>query len=395
MDRCDPEAVDGAAHPGERPASAFRRELAERTRRTGTAGGVLGFVVYLSWAGFDRAIEPAHAAQFLGVRVMVATVLAVGTLLLASGLARGSAAERTTLTFVVAIQCGIAWMIPRVDHALPAYLLGFTLTIYGCVLLIEWFWTYTVAVVGLSWLALAVADVTAPEPLSAIETVTCASYVATSSMISLVGQWLHYRTSCREFAARAEAECEREQNLELLRRLDHLSRHDPLTDLPNRRLFDDALTCELAGADRDGSSLALVLLDIDHFKQLNDTYGHQAGDRVLQVVGSTLAARVRAGDLPARYGGEEFAVVLPGMSADDVLAMVETLRRSLHEATHGADDRLGVTLSAGVAVYPQHARTGDDLVRAADLALYAAKDGGRDQTRLATAQRAPSVRSTP
>jgi diguanylate cyclase (GGDEF)-like protein len=209
-------------------------------------------------------------------------------------------------------------------------------------------------------------------------------------MISLVGQWLRYRTSRREFnarieaeRARADAEREREQNLALLDRLDHLSQHDPLTELANRRRFDQALAREVARADQEGSALALVLLDIDHFKALNDTLGHQAGDGVLRVVASALAARVRAEDLPARYGGEEFALILPGVRAEDVVPLVDQLRHTVHEATHADGCPMAVTVSAGAAVYPRHAQNSDDLVRVADVALYAAKAAGRDRTHVA------------
>jgi diguanylate cyclase (GGDEF)-like protein len=379
----------------------FRRELPGRTRRTGVIAGIVGVVAYLAWAGLDRALEPAHAAEFLPIRITVAIVLAVGTALLAMGLARGRAAEWTAFTFVAAVQCGIAWMIPRVEIALPAYVLGYTLAIYGSALLLEWYWTYNVAVVVLSCSALALADVTAPHPMTAGETVMAATYVVTSSVISLVGQWIRYRISRSEFVARAEAEAaradaerEREHNLDLLRQLDHLSRHDPLTGLPNRRLLDDTLARELANAERRGTPLALVLLDIDHFKHFNDTLGHQAGDRVLQVVSTTLGARLRRGDLAARYGGEEFALVLPGMGAEDVLPVVEALRDAVHEASSATDPRLAVTVSAGTAVFPVHAGGAVELLRAADVALYEAKDRGRDQARLAApTSSAPAFRS--
>jgi len=269
-----------------------------------------------------------------------------------------------------------------VESELPAYLLGFSLAIWASALLIDWHWSYPVAVVGTTWVALAAANLLAPEPMSARDLAVTAFYVASASVISLVGHALRYRSSRAEFLARDEAEREREQNRALLVQLDHLSRHDPLTGLANRRLFDDTLAREIARAEREGLELALVLLDIDHFKVLNDTLGHQAGDQVLRVVASALAAQVRAGDLAARYGGEEFALVLPGLSLDDVLAVAEGLRRTVHHATRSQDCPKSVTLSAGAAVYPRHGVIGEELVRLADVALYAAKAAGRNRTAL-------------
>jgi two-component system, cell cycle response regulator len=148
---------------------------------------------------------------------------------------------------------------------------------------------------------------------------------------------------------------------------------DGLTGVPNRRAFDEALAREASRATRTGDPLGLVMLDIDHFKRLNDTLGHQAGDEALRSVARALAGEVRLSDTVARYGGEEFVVLLPGLDGDEALVTAERLRAAV-AAAHP-----GVTVSAGVAAAPYDAADPRSLVEAADRALYASKRCGRDR----------------
>jgi two-component system cell cycle response regulator len=165
------------------------------------------------------------------------------------------------------------------------------------------------------------------------------------------------------------------RNAWLLEEIQHLAATDALTGLANRATFQITLGQELARARRAGGDVSLVLLDIDHFKALNDTHGHLAGDEVLRGVSAALDECCRAFDTPARYGGEEFAVVLPQTDAEEALAVAERLR----EAIAGARVEPGVTVSVGVATFPLHGDDPDDLVKAADDALYASKRAGRDR----------------
>lgn len=156
--------------------------------------------------------------------------------------------------------------------------------------------------------------------------------------------------------------------------------HDRLTGLYNRTFLDEALPRELALAQRQGYSIGAVIGDIDHFKSINDRFGHQAGDEVLRAVSALLRRHARRTDIFCRYGGEEFLLVMPGMSTDTSYARAEILRTSIAATTisfGGADIR--VTASFGVAAFPAEAQTDNELIAAADKALYAAKKGGRNK----------------
>jgi diguanylate cyclase (GGDEF)-like protein len=163
----------------------------------------------------------------------------------------------------------------------------------------------------------------------------------------------------------------------LVTRLRETARTDTLTEMPNRRAFDERVALELERAARTGEPLALLLGDIDHFKDLNDRFGHAAGDSALAAIGRTLMSECRAIDTPARIGGEEFAILLPGVSAANARDVADRLRTAVARI-HDGDDR-PLTISFGVAVHPASGQTAPDLMGAADRALYAAKAAGRDR----------------
>jgi len=166
------------------------------------------------------------------------------------------------------------------------------------------------------------------------------------------------------------------------RRLAALATTDPLTQLFNRRAFLERLNVELDRARRYGHSLSLLVVDVDHFKAINDTAGHLVGDRVLGELGAVLSSTVRAVDVVARYGGEEFVVLLPETTLDGGVAFAERLRELLECKRFTGRPELPVqlTVSVGVASYPDsHVHSADDLFARADEALYRAKQAGRNQ----------------
>ena len=166
------------------------------------------------------------------------------------------------------------------------------------------------------------------------------------------------------------------RNTALLSEVERLATRDGLTGLANRRLFEETLEREVARALRRRLPLALVVLDVDFFKNVNDTFGHQAGDQVLRQVADATLEHTKASDLAARYGGDEFVVLLPECDGSDAHAVAERLRTAVAERASA----MRVTVSAGTASLPENASAVERLVAAADAALYEAKRAGRDRT---------------
>ncbi|MEJ2869723.1 sensor domain-containing diguanylate cyclase [Actinomycetospora sp. OC33-EN08] len=159
---------------------------------------------------------------------------------------------------------------------------------------------------------------------------------------------------------------------------ERLSQFDPLTQLANRRRLGADLDTAVANAKRHGHPMSVIMLDLDHFKELNDRYGHQQGDVVLQEVASTLRASMRDGETAYRYGGEEFAILVTQGGPDDAAALAERLRERV-ETDFKRGGRQLVTASFGIATLPEHAGDGEGLVSEADRALYSAKNSGRNR----------------
>jgi diguanylate cyclase (GGDEF)-like protein len=157
---------------------------------------------------------------------------------------------------------------------------------------------------------------------------------------------------------------------------------DSLTGLPNRRAVEEALKRMIAQAGRTLAPMAVLLLDLDHFKQINDTYGHDRGDAVLAAVGEVLAGALRTSDFVGRNGGEEFVALLPDTGVEGAIEAAEKLRTAIGRLALPGIDR-PITTSVGTAVYPHTAADGESLLRLADRALYAAKAGGRNRSEMA------------
>jgi diguanylate cyclase (GGDEF)-like protein/PAS domain S-box-containing protein len=177
-------------------------------------------------------------------------------------------------------------------------------------------------------------------------------------------------------------------NIRLREALRTQSVRDALTGLYNRRYLEEVLEREVRRAARSAQSLGILMIDLDHFKSFNDTYGHDAGDAVLRETGQFLAKGIRAEDFVCRFGGEEFVVLLPTADMDASRGRAERLRSKMREQTIMYQGKsLGmVTISVGVASFPQHGVSPKELMAAADAALYEAKRGGRDQVAVASAK---------
>ena len=192
------------------------------------------------------------------------------------------------------------------------------------------------------------------------------------------GAYEHSRTMLASFAGRIALAI---SNIQLRETLREQALRDPLTGLYNRRIMEEGLAREIAKAGRESTPLVVGFVDIDHFKDFNDTYGHEAGDYVLRQVGGYLRDHTRAGDLVSRYGGEEFVTVWLGADLRSAFARAESLRdgvEALHLDLRG-EPLGGVTLSIGIALLGDHGDSAEELLSAADTALYEAKGDGRNR----------------
>lgn len=181
-------------------------------------------------------------------------------------------------------------------------------------------------------------------------------------------------------------------NLRLRETLRNQSIRDPLTGLYNRRYMEETLAREISLAERKGTSFGVIMIDLDHFKNFNDTHGHDAGDTLLKEFGAFILRHVREYDIACRYGGEEFTCILPETTMESTMERAEELRKRLMSLTV---EHLGralelVTMSVGVAVYPDHGRSGGALIKAADEALYRAKKEGRNRVNAARGEETKS-----
>ncbi|MBR7782589.1 sensor domain-containing diguanylate cyclase [Undibacterium luofuense] len=215
--------------------------------------------------------------------------------------------------------------------------------------------------------------------------------VTVAMLISVLAAFGYYVVKQMKLRLSAEVEMLRSQAaLQALNQtLERLSLQDGLTELANRRNFDITLEEEFSRAIRNSTSLALVMIDVDHFKQYNDLYGHAQGDVCLKKISAAIkSCQSRAGDLAARYGGEELAVILPTTDIDGAVAVAEKFRLAIKNLglLHSGNEAGIVTVSAGVqAMIPiKDLNSPSELIRAADQALYAAKHSGRDQVCAAT-----------
>ena len=175
-------------------------------------------------------------------------------------------------------------------------------------------------------------------------------------------------------------------NLKLRIFLREQSIRDPLTGLFNRRYLEETLEREFHRAMRLQRPVGVIMLDLDHFKRFNDTYGHEAGDILLRTLGNFLKQHLRGGDIACRYGGEEFALILPEVSLENVRLRAEELREGTKHLNVEYNGKVlaALSMSLGIAMFPEHGATSQRVLNAADGALYEAKRKGRDRIIIAS-----------
>ena len=350
----------------------LRDELVDRAR---TAGLLVCWVTVLAmpmWTVVDRVATPEQSGLFLVVRLLAD----VPMLLALWALWRRPLGRRRpeALTFVVMaiLQVEIAWIITQAGD--PKYhLLGFTLGIYGsgCIMVARPRWTG--ALVAWTWLTLGASTLAFPGRLGADDLLAATVFLGTASVIAVLAHLRRFAVNNRELVTRVRLEREQQRTGVLLAQLERLSHEDPLTGLANRRRWDAELASACADARSDAGVVAVVLLDVDRFKAVNDRHGHAGGDEVLRQVAGLLRTRVRGEDLVARLGGDELAVLMQGTDLVRAVEFAERLRAAaaaLQPAGFGPDElslSLGVAAVAGEDAYPL------ELMSRADEQLYRAK----------------------
>ena len=353
-----------------RAFEAHQTELGQRARVSALMVAVISAVAVPAWSGFDLLLEPHHARAFIAVRLICDVPVLAAIWVLRRRPRRPLALAVGVLALV---QCEIAWMVSRASSNREFYLLGFTLALYGSGLLLAGAARGTMVTVLVSFAAFLVCDLTTPTPLAGRDLVAALTFLGTSSVIAVFAHVQRHRLTTSEFATRAALENEQAHSHDLLVRLERQSRQDPLTELANRRAWDERLQAECSRAATEGGDLSLVLLDVDWFKQINDRHGHASGDDALRQIAAVLELRAPAGGFVARLGGDEFAVLLPGLTARDAVAFAERVRAdALSRSVLGAST-VGVSVSQGVATARGHDATPSLLMANADRELYRAK----------------------
>jgi diguanylate cyclase (GGDEF)-like protein len=350
----------------------LKDELAERARNAGLLVAAVAIVAMPTWTIVDRIAVPELADTFLVVRLLSDIPMALAMAALWRLRVGRRRPEVLTFLILAVVQIEIAWMIAQ-THGHAYYLLGFTLPVYGsgCILVTRPRWTaYVVAV---SWVALAVSAAAQPGRLSITDLVTISVFLGTASVIGLFAHLRRYALNQRELVTRVRLEREQQRTSVLLARLERLSHEDALTGVANRRRWDAELVSACADARQRESVVAVVLLDIDHFKRINDRHGHPGGDAALRSVAELLSRRVRGGDLVARLGGDELAVLMPGADLERAYELAESLRSEAADLQPDGFDAAEISLSLGVAAATGQEAYPMELMSRADEQLYRAK----------------------
>jgi diguanylate cyclase (GGDEF)-like protein len=367
-----PTAPETSATPGVVDDEPVRQAMRQSARSSGLVIAAAAVVLFPSWSGFDLLLEPGLAPAFLVVRLAcLVPILVAGWLLWRHPLGRRRPEVLATGILVVA-QSAIVWMIPQV-HAVEAYVLGLSIPLFaiGCLLAARPRWT--VGLVLGTWVALAGAALLDPTPMPVDALAIGGFYLATATVVAIVAHVHRYGLAVRELRARLELEHEQRRTGVLMSRLERLSEEDPLTGLANRRRWDAELAGACAHARRRDTTVGLVVLDVDHFKQINDRHGHAGGDEALRQVAGLLSALVRPGDVVARLGGDELAVLLPDADLDRAVELAESLRSEAAGLVPPGFDPGEINLSLGVAAAGGDQAFPLELMSRADEQLYRAK----------------------
>ena len=378
-----PEECEGSPGPAGATASQVRRLPEVERRRTRLLAWILVTLIALAVFSLAAALTVDHpgSARAGGYTLLIAAVILALTIALILDLRlHYAAAALLAVAVAVFAPWGAALLDPTVLHgdAVPLMYVAVSILLSGILLSARV--TAGIAAVQIVALAIVLSVVPSTRTINWPSLLVLVLFVASLSIVAnLINQ--------------QDVEQIRRQNLQLEESavlLREQSVRDHLTGLFNRRYLEETLERELRRAERAGSTVAVIMLDIDNFKRFNDVHGHHSGDAVLRAIGAFLRACVRDSDIACRYGGEEFTLILPGASEEIAVARAERLRSEIHSVRTEIDigTLAELTLSLGVSVFPRDGSTGESLLAASDAALYAAKAAGRN--RVFTAASSPT-----
>ncbi len=335
----------------------------ELTRRSTTAA-LLCLLLVPVWIPFDWVLDPQHFLAFLALRLACMGTIAVGLVLYLRSRDRKKHYRRFSLLTYLALVGAILPMCLMTDEKYPYYM-GLSAVFYGASVLMIWPLRYFMIPMGVC-----VGLIVALE-----------SHLVTDLRSGLIGTYLLLNVVLTSTLASWLTFKSHQSNQSLLDTLDHLSNVDGLTGLYNRRYFDQRLALEVNRSARHASNIALLFLDIDHFKRYNDRLGHPQGDQCLRQVGVCLnTAITRKSDFVARYGGEEFVVVLPDSDMAGAKVVAQRIMSGLWRLDIPHPDSPvapQVTVSIGIAA--GNSASARNLLTQADQALYQAKQQGRNR----------------
>ncbi|WP_448641793.1 diguanylate cyclase [Geodermatophilus sp. URMC 63] len=348
-------------------------ELGRRARSSGIVLTVTAMIVLPAWAPLDLYLEPERAGLFIPVRLLALVPMAVALwVLVTRPLGRSRPELVTTVLVLGAVQVDVSWMLAQVDHPV-AYALGLAPALFGAGGVLSGRAQWTLGLSAATWAALVVVALVAANDLPGDEVVTVAVHLATATVIACVMHAVRQKLSVREVRTTVGLHREQDRTRLLLARLERLSEEDPLTGLANRRRWDAELDAACAVSRRSGQPVAVVLVDLDRFKQVNDRHGHAGGDTALRAVADLLRAAVRTGDVVARLGGDELAVLLPGGPEERAIALAEQVRLATLALQLPGFEPGELTVSLGVAAAGGPDAAPAVLTARADGCLYAAK----------------------
>ncbi len=360
--------------------SDFHAALREQNRSMVVWTAAVFNIFYLAWSGFDYLLAPHEWLFFLKLRISAVIINAMAAVLV---MHPGLRYRTWEALWVIAVSFGgfIGPMLPLSGNHLSSYLMGFSIVIFGTGVLPLWPPLWVVTSLAAMLASIAFSFLILPNTINTEDFIGGIFVISTAVGLSIAATVFRFQLLKNDFAANISLSRLTQQLQTANDRLEILAITDSLTALHNRRFINEALEREVERAKRYHRPLACLMADIDHFKKINDTFGHQIGDQILILVAQALSGSVRAMDIIGRYGGEEFLFLAPETDPAAAVMLAELLRLRVAEASRRSSDFLPpVTISVGVAAMDSSALvTANELVRQADAALYLAKARGRNQ----------------